>query len=407
MRPPDVGNRGEGHLWRPWFKDRHGVRKQSSIYWLKICGHRVSTGTSDPQKARDFQLEKAVELKRGNAAALAGETVTLAKLKQRIKDDYKNNGLKSARHIETNFAHLEAHLKHVKAARIDEDVLAGYVATRLREKAAPATINLELAALQRAMNLMKRKLPRVPDFPFLKVRNARQGFFERSEFDAVLAHLPKHRAPFVRPPLEVAYITGWRFDSEILPRQWKDVDFGPSGPWPCRKGHGAQIGDTCSAEDCRSFRPGWLRLDDSKNDEGREFPLTVGLRAILVAQRAWTTEIEGQLGRVIPWVFHHRGGKRIVSIQKAWERARQKARLPHRLVHDLRRTAVRNLEEAGVPRSAAMKMVGHKTEAIYRRYAISDRRHLTDSGAKLDALHETQRDEPAKVVVMPEREKKG
>jgi hypothetical protein len=31
---------------------------------------------------------------------------------------------------------------------------------------------------------------------------------------------------------------------------------------------------------------------------------------------------------------------------------------------------VRNLERAGVPRSAAMKMVGHKTEAIYRRYSI-------------------------------------
>jgi len=31
---------------------------------------------------------------------------------------------------------------------------------------------------------------------------------------------------------------------------------------------------------------------------------------------------------------------------------------------------VRNLERAGVPRSAAMTMVGHRTESIYRRYAI-------------------------------------
>jgi hypothetical protein len=49
--------------------------------------------------------------------------------------------------------------------------------------------------------------------------------------------------------------------------------------------------------------------------------------------------------------------------------------------------AVRNLERAGVPRSAAMKLVGHKTESIYRRYAITDEAMLQEAGAKLSALH--------------------
>jgi hypothetical protein len=48
---------------------------------------------------------------------------------------------------------------------------------------------------------------------------------------------------------------------------------------------------------------------------------------------------------------------------------------------------VRNLERAGVPRSAAMKLVGHKTESIYRRYAITDEAVLQEAGAKLSAFH--------------------
>ena len=51
------------------------------------------------------------------------------------------------------------------------------------------------------------------------------------------------------------------------------------------------------------------------------------------------------------------------------------------------RTAVRNLERAGVSRSDAMKMVGHKTESIYRRYAISDERSMRESAGKLDKFH--------------------
>ncbi len=40
------------------------------------------------------------------------------------------------------------------------------------------------------------------------------------------------------------------------------------------------------------------------------------------------------------------------------------------MFHDLRRSCVRNMERAGVSRSVATKITGHKTETIYRRYAI-------------------------------------
>ena len=71
------------------------------------------------------------------------------------------------------------------------------------------------------------------------------------------------------------------------------------------------------------------------------------------------------------------------------------------IFHDLRRTAVRNLERAGVPRSVAMKLTGHKTEAVYRRYAIADAAALTEGVEKLARLHATAPAEPRKVVPIP------
>lgn len=89
----------------------------------------------------------------------------------------------------------------------------------------------------------------------------------------------------------------------------------------------------------------------------------------------------------MPWVFH-RNGQRILYYYNAWREACTKAGCPGRYVHDLRRTAVRNLERAGVPRSVAMKLTGHKTEAVYRRYAIVAEGDLREGVAKLATLRD-------------------
>jgi hypothetical protein len=60
-----------------------------------------------------------------------------------------------------------------------------------------------------------------------------------------------------------------------------------------------------------------------------------------------------------------------------------------------RGTGTLDLERAGVPRSAAMKMVGHKTETIYRRYAIANETMLREGAAKLEALLQAPQPSPS------------
>lgn len=73
--------------------------------------------------------------------------------------------------------------------------------------------------------------------------------------------------------------------------------------------------------------------------------------------------------------------------RNAWVSACTRAGCVGMIPHDLRRTAIRNLERAGVPRSVAMKLTGHKTESVYNRYAIVAEQDLREGVAKLAALH--------------------
>jgi Phage integrase family len=139
------------------------------------------------------------------------------------------------------------------------------------------------------------------------------------------------------------------------------------------------------------------------------FPLLPELRAVLERVVAATRELEEEKERVVPWLFH-REGERIRSFRRAWITACRRAGLarvverdgrtivyPLRIPHDFRRTAVRNLERAGVPRSTAMAMVGHRTESIYRRYAIVDETMLREGAERLTAFYRAQ--SPAATVV--------
>jgi len=360
-------HRGTGSVYQPAYRDKQTREAKTAAVWLVRWGYRgkmyrQSSGSANRADAVKLLKRKLGEIGRGRVFTPDVERTSLEDLCGMLVNDYRANQRRSLERVGGSLAHLKQHLGGMRACDLTTDRVTAYVAARQAAKAANATINRELAALKRMFRLgeIAGKVAQRPYIPMLQEDNARTGFFEEAEFRDVLGHLPDH----LKPVAEVAYVTGWRMRSELLTRQWAHVDFGA----------------------------GWIRLEpgEAKNREGRMFPLTPTLRVVLARQRAHTRAIERATGRLIPWVFH-RNGRPIKYYRRPWLTACKAAGVPHRIPHDFRRTAVRNLERAGVPRSAAMKMVGHRTEAIYRRYAIADERMLREGAAKLEALLQAQR----------------
>lgn len=363
--------RGFGSVYQPRYKDRNmGQYRSSPTWWIAYyyrgVKRRESSHSANRVDALRLLRRRMEEMGRGRLIGPDAERISFEDLATMVLDDYRVNSRKSIRRAEAAVKRLREFFGLSRAMDITGDRVAAYIRMRQENSAKPATIRYELAILKRMFTLAIRaeKLMQRPYIPSIEVRNTRSGFFEEPEFRAVLHHLPEH----LRPLVEFDYLTGWRM-GEILSLQWRQVDF--------------------QAETVR-LEPG-----TTKNDDGRVFPFAKfpAMRVLLKHQRERTEALQRATGQIVSWVFH-RDGKRIKYFRRAWVSACKKAGAPGRIRHDFRRTAVRNLERAGVPRSVAMK-------SIYRRYAIVSEGDLSEGVAKLAALHEAHMNLPSARITVP------
>lgn len=337
------------------------LRKRGTIWWIRYYrnGKRHEESSRSTKKGVAERL-----LKQREGAVASGEPIG-AKIGQLRFDEAADdlltnqrvNGHRAVGHVERRITlHLRPWFTRWRMANLTTPNVQAYVQHRQEDGAANATINRELAALKRMFTLAVQagKLIHRPYIPMLAEDNVRQGFFERDAFESVRSHLPEE----LQGVVTFAYVTGWRVPSEVLTLQWHQVD----------------------------MELGTVRLEPgtTKNRRGRTFVFAdlTDLRLALEAQRDRHEELR-QRGTICPWVFH-RNGTPIRDFRGAWKTACRLAGCPGRVPHDLRRSAVRNLERAGVPRHVAMQMTGHKTESVYRRYDIVSHDDLAAAGRRLN-----------------------
>lgn len=384
--------RGDGSLYQ---------REATGYWWLKYYVHgrpvRESSHTRSKTAAKGVLRQRLNAIAAGTFVAPDEKRATYADLVGLVRLDYQNKQRRSADRAERAFTHLAGLLGAERtvakdAAKGTLAVYAGgarahtitttnvesYKATRIEAKAAPATVDYELAVLRRMYRLaFRRRLVReMPEIELFHVPNARAGFLERTELDALCAHLAEDVAPVVR----FAFTTGWRLRSEVLPLTWDRVDLT----------HGTVRLEPGTTKDGKARTFPFADTDETADE----------LRTLLVTQRERTTAIERQSGSVVRWVFH-REGQRIRSIRWAWQAACKAAGLGGRIPHDLRRSAVRDLERGGVSRSVAMALVGHRTQSMYERYAITCEADQREGARKLAALRAKDAKAPKTALPFP------
>jgi integrase len=145
--------------------------------------------------------------------------------------------------------------------------------------------------------------------------------------------------------------------------------------------------------------------------------------ALSKSNHARRLPVEGELAEIIqrsreyrrleqPRIFH-RNGRSIGDFRKQWQKAcvavgvghwieenddlrgKPKWKFPKKyrglIVHDLRRSCVRNLVRSGLSEKTAMDQTGHKTRSVFERYNVNDRDRIEAQQRYQAYLAEQQR----------------
>jgi integrase len=359
----------------------------SSIWWIKFfdrgIAHRESSYSTDYTVAEKLLKKRLAEVE--TKAYVPHTNVKIDELVEDLMAEYREKQQKSIKSVEQRWRlHLAPFFTKRRASDVTTDMVRRYIKQRTEQSAEPATVNRELAILKRAFNLAMQSTPpkvrTVPYFPMFEEKNVRTGFLKDEDYAKLAAECGKEGL-WLRSMLAVAYSFGWRA-GEVVGLRASHIDLAD-----------------------RTIR---LEVGATKNGHGRTVKMTTEVFTLLTACVTGKEPDDP--------VFTRNDGTSVVDFRDAWHAVcvrsgvgkfvcldcdhvvtRTKCDCGSRrrtykglLFHDLRRSGVRNLRRLGVAESVAMKISGHKTASVFRRYDIIEPSDLEDAAAKLDAKQKSQ-----------------
>lgn len=389
--------RGRTEKKKAWVKYSHaGKAYREATGSQPDCGPAVYNSDKNWKKKTEAYLDAV--LKRVGAAEL-GLTTYVGAAQNKLRMSELFDSLKAQRKAKEGRGDVvadKAWYSHLERARgwfgdklalaLDADFWDEWSeeeGAELLEEYAPATINRALERVREALNsaVERKKLAGMPG----KVRfyserdNVREGFFEREEFAALIAATENEDyKDFYR----YGFLIGWR-RAAVAGLKWDSIDRKRGTltlPWSLDKtkeGNKLPLGSAGEAlHDLIEKR--W-ELRKYKNADGvdavSQYVFHCDGQPIGDIRKAWATAC-----RRATALYKETKGKQGAILSKADEDGTER---PIKLYHDFRRTAYLHMLEQGVAEATARTIVGHKTDAMAKRYQITPLRQKEEALSRL------------------------
>jgi integrase len=326
------------------------------VYWIEWYQEgRRKRERIGPNKAAAEHREREVKSARAEGRYIRKSPDARMRFKDLAKWYLELTEVKAKRSYAKDQMHckrLLAQFGHRFLKDITPSMVEAYKQKRLvenshrRKPTKPATVNREVTTLKTIFNkaMKNGKAERNPaqGVKLFKENNERDRILSPEEYSRLLAHCPAHLKPIVK----VAYLTGMR-RGEILNLTWGQVD----------------------------IKQGLIKLsgEDTKTNEGRLVPLNREL-----------VEMFKAMPRGFPQapVFTYQG-RSMAEMKRSFTNACKKADIEDFTFHDLRHTFNTNAYRAGVPIPTIMKITGHKSMAMFRRYTTITLEDLKEAVGKI------------------------